>query len=57
MKSASFVATLENRQKATISSCENWISLNRLEAVYCMQRRQQHLMYEQEIREPTSLFY
>ena len=57
MKSAGFATILKNRQKATISSCDYWIALNRLEVVYCIQIRQQHLMYEQEIRELTSLFY
>ena len=51
MKSVGFVATLENRKMVAISSCEDWISLNRPEALYYMQRRQQHLMYKQEIRE------
>ena len=37
MKSVYFSTTLKNnRNYVAISSCENWIYFNRLEAVYCM---------------------
>ena len=46
MRSACFTATLKNMQKVANSCCEDWIALNKLEAVYCMHKRHQHLMYE-----------
>ena len=36
MKNPKFVATLEDKQKAVILSCENWIALNRLETIFCI---------------------
>lgn len=54
MKSIGFVAALEDRQRETISYCENWIALNRPEIVYCIQRRKKILLYERELKEPTS---
>jgi hypothetical protein len=59
MKSTIFVATLKSNHKETISFCENWISLKKLETIFCIQKRLQYLSFEHEKREPfcLSLFH
>ena len=47
MKSSpTFAITLVEKQKAAIVSSENCIALNRLETIFCLQQRQQHILYE-----------
>ena len=52
MQVPQFVFSFAKVQTSTTTSYENWIALNRLEIIFCIQIRMKHLLHEQQVNGP-----